>query len=446
MVPLWIVLLAGIVLWMPVDSDAELFFTFANDSFDVGSKTTDDDGDDPLDLGWYTSAGAISVVDDAAGIGSGNALAYAPGGTWRYMAAPFPGAILQEGQSIEVTCDVRFETAPPDQEYGLRLSVASIDNASYNMRLSYGGATGSWLVYLPREDISGDGTFLKRDSLMPGINDTASHRLTFRASRHADSVTITAGLDGNTYSFIDVSATRMTRFNKILIGCPYHDIDFRIDNVTVRHSGERLYNLDWMRSADGLVSNAATDDAWSPVAGATNDAWNVIDVGPDNLDGYTNTITQNNLTDFSNCGSDIDIQITPVRVLGFPHQDPGSGPWISYVTTTNANGSGPTITISSLNDQKRYDLICYVGHSRWVGEAGADFTFGGQTRSASEALKTSPMPCIEGETYVRFRDLKPSDGIISGTFGVGATATAVFSALQLVELPLPPRGTVIVVK
>jgi hypothetical protein len=242
-------ILVCISLLISVDSDAGQLFTVANDTFDVGSQTTGDDGDDPLDLGWYTSEGAISVVDDGAGIGSGNALAYAPGGTWRYMAAPFPGTILQEGQSIELTCDVRFEAVPPTQSVGLRLSVASIDNASYNMQLSYGGATGSWLVYLPREDIGGSGgTYLKQNTLMPGINDTASHRLTFRASRHADSVTLTAGLDGNVYSGVDTNATMITRFNKILIGCPYHDIGLRIDNVTVRHSGERLYNLDWMRS------------------------------------------------------------------------------------------------------------------------------------------------------------------------------------------------------
>jgi hypothetical protein len=421
--------------------------TYANDTFDVCSQTTGDDGDDPLDLGWSGSAGFISVVNDTAGIGFGNALAYAPGGTWRYIEAPFPGAILQEGQSIEVTYDLRFEEVPPSQSVGLRLSVSGIDNASYSMQLSYGGATGSSLFYLPQQSIGGEGALIASSGAMPGINDTIKHRLTFRAYRHAGSVTITAGLDGNAYSGVDTNTTMITRFNKILIGCPYHDINFRIDNVTVRHSGERLYNLDWMRSALGLVSNAATDDAWSPVAGATNDAWNVIDVGPNVLTDYT--IIQNDLIDFGNCGSGIDVQVTPVKVDGYPHEDPRSGPWISYATTTNANGTGPTITISSLNDQKRYDLICYIGHSRWYGAGGAvgaDFTFGGQTRSASESLSQSPMPSIEGETYVRFRNLKPSGGIISGTFGVGPTATAVFSALQLVELPLPPSGTVIVVK
>jgi hypothetical protein len=47
-----------------------------DDTFDVGAPPTrGDDADDPLDLQWYKSTNTVlSVVDDAPGIGSGDAL------------------------------------------------------------------------------------------------------------------------------------------------------------------------------------------------------------------------------------------------------------------------------------------------------------------------------------------------------------------------------------
>lgn len=100
--------------------------TIVSDSFTDGDRSNAIGGD-PLGAVWYqsgTTPDAVSIVDDSAGIGSGNALRVEPPGNFYKMITFFTATTLAAaGETIRVTFDYRFPTAPLSAGGGFRVGL-----------------------------------------------------------------------------------------------------------------------------------------------------------------------------------------------------------------------------------------------------------------------------------------------------------------------------------
>jgi len=196
------------------------------DPFDDGSRF---DAADPSDVDWYEVSGVstISVVNDSAGIGSGNAMEVVTSGSAKVLGS-FPPVHLSEiGQSLRLSLDFRLVSVVSVDEwlrFGLYDSGGTAftgDNAGtegdddgYMVRLSTGIGSDDLSIVGDPGDLHGDTTssilggngtdFLGRDSTFGAINDTGSHHLEMCITRwSADSVIVSATVDGKTLAGVD---------------------------------------------------------------------------------------------------------------------------------------------------------------------------------------------------------------------------------------------------
>jgi hyaluronate lyase len=118
--------------------------TLVNDPFSDGSRSNAAGGD-ALGLVYYmgTAGGALTVTNDASGIGAGNALLYAPdagAGFGKYLAYFGPVTLANAGDSITLRLDYRFLRSPPNLSAGLRIGLY---NAMGTRQLADGATTAS---------------------------------------------------------------------------------------------------------------------------------------------------------------------------------------------------------------------------------------------------------------------------------------------------------------
>lgn len=202
-----------------------------------------------------------------------------------------------------------------------------------------------------------------------------------------------------------------------------------------------IYNYDVTRNRGGVVFNASTDDSslvWNTAApsGSSTMSWNVTSMGTGVL--TNTTVVKNNLVSSTGEASSVSITIGTVSGDGYSDQTPKDGIWTGYLTTTDANGSGPTITIGGFSEGQTVNLVLYTGNARWSGANGGDFTFAGTTRSYSETAASNTMPLTEGVTYVRFDGLVPdTNGEITGSFGAVSGQNAILAGMQIEIVPEP---------
>src|SRR6186713_1578846 len=98
--------------------------TIVSDPFTDGSRSNATGGD-TQGLVWYLaqSTGSLSVAVDA-GIGSGNALLFTPASQGQKIVTNFPPVtLLNGGESLSLTFDLRYDAAPVNQSGGLRLGL-----------------------------------------------------------------------------------------------------------------------------------------------------------------------------------------------------------------------------------------------------------------------------------------------------------------------------------
>ncbi|MES2310415.1 MAG: hypothetical protein V4507_16300, partial [Verrucomicrobiota bacterium] len=94
-----------------------------NDTFTDGGRTN---GADLADMNWLmlTTTSSVAVADDSAGIGSGNALKFSTGGTFRGLVGLFgSNTQLGVGDTITVSFNYRYNTAPTSSGAGLRFGI-----------------------------------------------------------------------------------------------------------------------------------------------------------------------------------------------------------------------------------------------------------------------------------------------------------------------------------
>ena len=94
-----------------------------SDPFTDGSRTNATGGD-PLGLVYYlgqTTATTLTVTNDNAGLGSGNALLMTPVGDFqKYLAYIGPVILTNLGDSVTVSFDLRFTSPPTNINAGFR--------------------------------------------------------------------------------------------------------------------------------------------------------------------------------------------------------------------------------------------------------------------------------------------------------------------------------------
>jgi hypothetical protein len=249
--PRFLALLIGATLSCTAAEAATLFDPFTDGAL-VG-------GADASGLSWYRRSAnqAIGIVNDSAGLGSGNALQLTiPGGV--QINRPILGVfsdftLVNEGDQISLTLDFRFAATPGNVADGWRFGFY---NANGTVMTSNGGSesdndfgylatigTGTSSSFNLYEELNTSGAGetgfgTDRISLSPTVNataaisNTAEHTLVFTVTKTASGVSIATTVDGISLgSGVDTTAPYLT-FNEVLIshGTPQA---YLIDNVTV---------------------------------------------------------------------------------------------------------------------------------------------------------------------------------------------------------------------
>jgi hypothetical protein len=211
-----------------------------------------------------TSGGAVSVADDKAGIGSGNALfmTVSGGSTQRRLVANVNAIELSNGgDTIVLRFDFRI-TGPRDTNadggfrFGLFDSKGTLqtsdgtsgassskasDDVGYLAMVSLGTRNRARLV----EETGGDahlmgGTdlrFLQTADNFGGIDDALKHTAVFTISRVSrDGLGLELLVDGKKSIKADVSGDVRTRFDEIGFAGTNSSCDFAIDNIEVTSS------------------------------------------------------------------------------------------------------------------------------------------------------------------------------------------------------------------
>ena len=96
-----------------------------SDPFTDGNRSNATGGD-PLGLVWYMGQtwGTLTVTNDDADIGSGNALLFTPTAAWgKYLAYFGPATLANPGDSVTLTFDFRFANPPTNISAGFRVGL-----------------------------------------------------------------------------------------------------------------------------------------------------------------------------------------------------------------------------------------------------------------------------------------------------------------------------------
>jgi hypothetical protein len=209
-----------------------------NDTFDSSGATISDDANDPLDVAWSgIKSVSLSVANDAAGIGSGNALNVAASGTFSGTGAQFPTVTLNTGDSIKLAFNVRFTAAPPPTASGLRVALESTAvPATYVFREGTGGVNGGGLLLYQDATFAGSGSigFITTGDPINNINDQLPHSAAFQITNLPTGMDMIFTLDGKTFKNFDSTLNGFSTFNRIEIGeGDQTAVPFRLDNVKV---------------------------------------------------------------------------------------------------------------------------------------------------------------------------------------------------------------------
>lgn len=241
--------------------------TLLQDAFIDGGRT---DGADALDTNWYaiTNGTSLSVVSDSTTGpnegGSDNALQLdTTAGSFKNIGGAFSGVSLEIGQTLSLSVDIRFSSAPTASDGGVRLglftqggSLISADNTGssqqnptvsnddgYFIRFATDGNHGANSgIYVEDGDGShnvlltgGDTTKLSTGTITtPAALGTSSHSVLFEISRSsASAVDLTFSVDGIVVSSVTDTTSLFTTFDHAVLGLGSVTQDVRFDNINV---------------------------------------------------------------------------------------------------------------------------------------------------------------------------------------------------------------------
>jgi hypothetical protein len=249
-----------------------------DDTFDIGpTPTRGDDAADPLDLQFFRNGAAtLQVVDDAAGIGTGNALEVTSNSDFAWIAANFASVELDDvGDALTLTFDFRRLStglpggSSPDFRFGLYNSAGTaiaadqplvIDNTADDNGYFASLGVGRESRIALRETAEANGIlggpagddFLNLQAssgggiAFPGFNDTASRSILMQLTRLDEGIGVLVQVDGETYIDVvddgtdpdtnELAGLFIEEFDVVGFGIGstgVDDIDYRIDNVRI---------------------------------------------------------------------------------------------------------------------------------------------------------------------------------------------------------------------
>lgn len=280
-------LLAAALGWSAAPAHAATVF---NDTFDVGDPPTrNDDAADPEDLQWYEDNDAsLSVVDDAAGIGSANALNVDNNRFTGQLGASFATQLLSAvGDALTLSFDFRRLSSgtpsgsSPSFRFGLYDDGGSPLSGDSTGALSNTADDNGYLVVLNvgpdsnaavfRETAGSNGILgggfgdngltVASTSDFPGFSTTDPHEILFTLTRLSDGVNVQVDVDGTTIlEGIDIGTDPDTGTQEGLFITEFDVIGFGIGSTNVQYD----YRLDNIR----LEFSAANTPTPIPVPGA----------------------------------------------------------------------------------------------------------------------------------------------------------------------------------
>ncbi|TCO94709.1 autotransporter-associated beta strand protein [Chthoniobacter flavus] len=118
--------------------------TLMSDPFADGNRTNTTGGDTLGGVWWQntTNTGQVTIVDDTAGIGTGNAMQLVPSGDFHKIITFFSGTTLANpGDTIKATFDYRFPTAPTSAGDGFRIGLGNSNGTKQSSDTSGSGSS-----------------------------------------------------------------------------------------------------------------------------------------------------------------------------------------------------------------------------------------------------------------------------------------------------------------
>jgi hypothetical protein len=233
--------------------------TVVEDPFSDGSLVG---GGDPGGVDWYAGSSAtVGIVDDGAGIGSGNALQLISTGTFSRATAAFPNpvALTDTGTLLSVSLKVRMTRFSTANGGGIRFGLHDNNGSPVNASTVGNGWTSnteSWDGYYFRGGVGGDaGMRIFRDldnsgnSALGGsgdvtvgngtawtINDNSVHTVRIEIERQNNTQnTLRFFWDGALQQETSTATVggALSTFTNFTIGAGSTELDLLVDDVTV---------------------------------------------------------------------------------------------------------------------------------------------------------------------------------------------------------------------
>jgi hypothetical protein len=232
-----------------------------------GQSLLEEGFDDGNRDGWFlTSGGEVTVADDAAGLGTGKALALAThaGSSQRRLLANFKAVELSKpGDALVLRFDYRITGNPDasrgrgDAEGGFRFgffdsrgtlqtadnpkgpaSANAADDVGYLAMTSVGVPKRARLIEEKGEDgnfMGGtDLQYLQTDDNFGGVDDSVKHSAVFTITRVSDAaMTVELAVDGRKKIRAEVTGGLRSRFDEVAFAASHRAADFRVDNIEV---------------------------------------------------------------------------------------------------------------------------------------------------------------------------------------------------------------------
>lgn len=246
---------AGVVPAFFID-DVQVAYdaTVVNDPFTDGARS---DGADPQDIVWRTvGTPTVAIVNDAAGLASGNAMQLTSTTTFQALIGHCPWIYLNNGDSVMLSFRWRFTgTTGLNQARVLRFGLhefngtpAITDNtgATVNDRgyfiAANAGATGS-NTSINRETgadpvLSGNDVTVIGSAGASVVAGTTAHSATFTITRSGNSLSFSANIDGQAAASATDASPVTYAFDQvgILLGGGSVTSPLVVDNVEIKYS------------------------------------------------------------------------------------------------------------------------------------------------------------------------------------------------------------------
>jgi hyaluronate lyase len=306
--------LSGCLLLLLATLPAHGATVLVSDPFTDGSRANTNGGD-PLGLVYYMgqSWGALTVTNDDAGIGSGNALLLSPTAGWgRCLAYVGPVTLAAAGDSVTLSFDYRFLVAPTNINAGLRVGLYNSlgtrqgtdtsdtgfrsDDVGYGFQSNPGtnSPTGTTLYSeAAGNDILGGASpshTANQGTAIPALNSgTSTHSAQFQIARQPDGdLALSCQLDSGPVATATIPAASVltNAFDEFAIveaGTAFF-VPMVIDNLTLTTTGADDFDklrVKWWQVQTGGTNYSLTDSlVKSRLTSITNTAlnyWNSMD-------------------------------------------------------------------------------------------------------------------------------------------------------------------------